>query len=127
MILLDTCTLLWLTMEPEKLSATAAEALAESALVWVSVISVFELAQKHAKGKLLLPLSPLEWVRMALESHQLRIIPLDLESATGAASLPPIHADPFDRLLVATAIHHDLTLLTPDPHIHSYPNLKTLW
>lgn len=127
MILLDTCSLLWLAMESEKLSAPATQAIAECSIVWISTISAFELAQKHAKGKLRLPLSPFDWVRTALESHQLRLIPLDLESATGAASLPPIHADPFDRLLIATAMQHDLTLVTPDPQIQAYPNLKTLW
>ena len=41
--------------------------------------------------------------------------------------LPPIHKDPFDRILIATALEHSLTLVTPDHFIPRYPNLKTLW
>lgn len=127
MILLDTCTLLWLAMEPQKLSAHASTTLDQASIVWISAISAFEIAQKHAKGKLLLPLSPREWIETAMASHQLRLLPLDLESAVAAAALPNHHADPFDRLLIATAMHHQLTLVTPDPHIHAYPNLSTTW
>lgn len=52
---------------------------------------------------------------------------LTLSIALRAASLPRLHADPFDRFLVATAQEHHLTLLTPDPKIHAYPNTRTLW
>lgn len=128
MILLDTCTLLWLAMDRASLSPRAEQALdAPGSIVFVSVVSAFEIGQKHAKGKLELPMPPQDWVERALVSHRLRILPLDLPSATGAAALPLIHNDPFDRLLIATACHHKLTLLTPDPKIHAYPDTQTLW
>jgi PIN domain nuclease of toxin-antitoxin system len=128
MILLDTCTLLWLVLEADKLSARARTLLDEPAtLIWLSSISAFEIGQKHAKGKLELSLPPAQWLPRALESHRLRLLELDLPSALAAAALPPIHNDPFDRLLIATARQHGLTLLTPDPKIHAYPDIKTAW
>jgi len=128
MILLDTCTLLWLVLEPTKLSTKAKTLLADPAtIVWLSSISAFEIGQKHAKGKLELRLPPDPWLRGAIESHQLRLLDLDLSSALSAAALPPHHNDPIDRLLIATAQRHQLTLLTPDPNIHLYSNVKLAW
>lgn len=57
----------------------------------------------------------------------MRELPLTGVIAARATLLPPIHKDPFDRLLIATAIEHQLTLLTPDQTIRQYPGLKTLW
>ena len=128
MILLDTCTLLWLALEPVRLSAHARSRLDEpGAIVWLSSISAFEIGQKFAKGKLELNLPPEQWVPRALDSHLIQLLPLDLPSALLAATLPPLHNDPFDRLLIATARQHKLTLLTPDPKIHAYPGVKVGW
>ena len=128
MILLDTCALLWLVMEPDRLSVHARTLLEQSdLLVWVSSISAFEIAQKHDKGKLELGLPPQQWLPRAMESHQLKGLELDFPSALAAAALPALHNDPFDRLLIATAQHHNLTILTPDEKIRAYPNLKTAW
>ena len=127
-ILLDTCTLLWLALEPERLSDHARAQLdAPDSVVWLSAISAFEIGQKFAKGKLELDLPPEKWVPMALENHLIQLLPLDLPSALLAASLPQLHNDPFDRLLIATARQHRLTLLTPDPKIHAYPDVKVQW
>ena len=88
-ILLDTCTLLWLALEPGQLSENArAELDAPEATVWLSAISAFEIGQKFAKGKLELQLPPEQWVPRALESHTIRLLPLDLPSALLAARLP---------------------------------------
>ena len=128
MILLDTCTLLWLALEPDRLSDSVRKRLDEpDTIVWLSSISAFEIGQKFAKGKLELELPPEKWVPRALDSHRIQYLPLDLPSALLAASLPPLHNDPFDRLLIATARQHNLTLLTPDPKIHAYPRVKVQW
>ncbi|MFN0128940.1 MAG: type II toxin-antitoxin system VapC family toxin [Verrucomicrobiales bacterium] len=128
MILLDTCTLLWLALEPERLSPQARTLLDDPAqLVWLSAISAFEVGQKHAKGKLELSIMPEEWIARAIQSHQLKPLDLDIRSAARAATLPPLHNDPFDRLLIATAQQHRLTLLTPDEKIRAYPDLQTAW
>ena len=128
MLLLDTCTLLWLTSDQAKLSPAARQALsAHRGQLYVSAVSGFELAQKAAKGKLVLPRPPAEWMELALRLHGLKSLALEMESAVTAGALPALHADPFDRLLIASAQAHHLTLLTPDPLIRQYPKLATLW
>jgi PIN domain nuclease of toxin-antitoxin system len=128
MILLDTAVLLWLAMDPERLSDAARRALdAPAERVWVSAISGFEVGQKHARGKLELPMSPEVWVSRALAAHALEEIPISLAIALRATALPRLHDDPFDRLLIATAQTNRLTLLTPDRKIMQYPDLETLW
>ena len=128
MILLDTCTLLWLALEPDHLSPRARDVLtATPDTVFVSVVTAFEIGQKHAKGKLELKHPPMRWVPLAIKHHHLQTLALDLPVALRAAALPPLHNDPFDRLLIATAQEHHLTLFTPDPKIRAYPDLKTLW
>lgn len=128
MILLDTCTLLWLALDPSKLSDHARTLLDTTQTpVWVSSVTAFEIGQKHAKGKLELRLPPARWVPQALDSHGLKSIELDIPTALAAAVLPHLHNDPFDRLLIATALTHKLTLLTPDPKIHAYPDVKLAW
>ena len=128
MWLLDTCTLLWLVADQEKLSPTAEHILSSAQdSFFVSAVSGFEIAQKVGKGKLLLPLSPSEWVASALDLHVLNELDLDMNSALAAGMLPALHADPFDRLLIATAQNLSLTLLTPDPLIRQYPGLLSCW
>ncbi len=128
MILLDTCTLLWLGGAPEGLSSSARTQLdTPGVTVYASAISAFEIGQKVAAGKLILALSPSEWWSEILAQAKLEPLPLDAAIALRAAALPRLHNDPFDRLLIATAQEHHLTLLTPDPKIRAYPHLKTLW
>ncbi len=128
MLLLDTCTLLWLTSDQAKLSAAARQAISKHAgQLYVSAISGFEIAQKAAKGKLVLPRPPAEWMDLASRLHGLKSLALEMDSAIAAAALPALHADPFDRLLIAVARTHRLTLLTPDPLIRQYPALTLLW
>ncbi len=128
MLLLDTCTLLWLTSDQAKLSLPARQALStHRGHLYVSAVSGFEIAQKAAKGKLVLPLPPTAWMELALRLHGLQSLALEMASAVAAGALPSLHADPFDRLLIASAQAHRLTLLTPDPLIRQYPALATLW
>ena len=128
MILLDTCSLLWLVGAPGSLSAAAGAALAQPGThVFFSTISVFEIGQKAARGKLSLPQSLEEWIEAAAAHHGLEELSLDRRSAIRAAGLPDLHRDPFDRLLIATAQVQRLTLLTPDPKIRQYPDLQTAW
>ena len=127
-ILLDTCVLLWLAADPAALSAAAVKALTEASRpAFVSAISAWELALKVKKGSLRLQRPPAEWYAAALRHHALVEIPLTGAIALHAAALPPIHNDPCDRFLVATAQVNHLVLLTPDPKIQQYPGLQTLW
>ncbi len=124
-VLLDACALIALTHG--ELSAEAAFALQSAPEANVSVVSPWEIAIKAAGGKLRLEDSPAEWYRRLADRHGLRAIPLDDGTAFAAAAQPPIHRDPFDRVLVALALAHDLTVLTSDENIRKYPGVRTLW
>lgn len=128
MILLDTCTLLWLVGGSDRLSATARERLSEAAgELFVSSISAFEIGIKQRKGKLTLPMDAERWFAGALEFHGLLEVPVDARIAVRSTQLPPLHADPCDRMIVATAQLLGLTVLTPDPGIAAYPDADTAW
>jgi PIN domain nuclease of toxin-antitoxin system len=126
MTLLDTCVLLWLASAPSALPPSAVERI-RSGTLFVSAISAFEVGQKAAARKLSLSRPVDEWFEAMIERHGLVELPISGAIAGRATLLPAIHRDPFDRLLIATAQHHHLTLLTPDPTIAKYPNLSTAW
>jgi len=113
--LLDTCTFLWLVQQPRMLSPAAGSALddAESEL-FVSDVSLWEVTLKHAVGKLPLPDAPRMWIPQKLAHHQLGTLALTQEAIFRSGELSRVHADPFDRLLVAQALGASLVLLSPD-------------
>jgi PIN domain nuclease of toxin-antitoxin system len=126
-ILLDTCTFLWLAGGGRSLPPRAAAAFqSPENAVFLSAVSAWEIAVKHANGRLLLPEPPERLVPE--ERERLGILPLrfDEESALHVTKLPGLHRDPFDRMLVSQAIVHGLTILTPDDLIAQYP-ARTLW
>ncbi len=128
MILLDTCALLWLVAQQDSLSQKARQQISNNAsALFTSAISAFEIGVKVNKKLLELPLLPQDWLSKALYLHGLIELPIDGEIALYAAQLPPIHKDPADRLIIATAHKHNLTILTPDQHIVAYPQAKTIW
>ncbi len=117
-LLLDTHTLIWALENHPALAAAAREAIIDgNNSVFVSAVSVWEISIKKALGKLDAPDTLLE----EIERH--RFIPLEiaLEHGDRAGKLPPIHLDPFDRMLIAQAQSEQLTLITRDPEIHKYP------
>jgi PIN domain nuclease of toxin-antitoxin system len=126
--LLDTCALLWLADDPRRLSPAVRQLLAAStSSVHVSAVSALELGIKVARRKLRLPLPVSQWFPDLCHRNELHVVAIDAAIAAASTELPRIHADPFDRLLVATAIHYKLALATPDALIARYPNLKTIW
>jgi PIN domain nuclease of toxin-antitoxin system len=127
-ILLDTCTLLWLASEQARLSSSAVRLIREQAgFLFASAITAFEIGLKAHRGRLGLPLPAERYYLEALASHGIREIAVDGVIAARSTALPPLHADPADRILVATAQRHSLTLLTPDPRIRSYPDTRVVW
>ena len=124
-VLLDTCALLALARGELPERATAALRTAPEAIV--SSVSPWEVAIKAASGKLRLTEPPIQWFLGLAERYRLRELPLDAWVCCAAASLPSIHHDPFDRVLVALAQAQALTVLTSDVNISKYPGVKTLW
>ena len=121
--LLDSHVLLWwLGLDSDKLSTSGRDVIAKADQVYVSVASVWELEIKRSLGKLDLPVA--EW--RSLPASGLAFVEITLDDATVAAALPPIHRDPFDRMLVAQARNRGLTLVTRDARLLEYgvPSLK---
>jgi len=128
MILLDTCTLLWLAADQSRLTRNGKTLLRANAdALWISAISAFELAVKHSKGKLSLPLPPCEWYSQALAFHGVKEIPVTGEIAATSVALPERHSDPYDRIIIATAQEQGMIILTPDHLIAQYEEARTAW
>ena len=126
-VLLDTCTFLWVLSGAAQLSARAADTFRHSDHeIFLSAASAWEIAVKHSSGRLMLPERPERFVPAMREARGIVPLAIDEESALHASRLAFLHRDPFDRLLVAQAIVHGMTILTPDPMISSYP-ARTLW
>ncbi len=126
--LLDSCSLLWLSGNPRHLSGKVRAAVRQpDATLYASPVSAWELGIKAAKKKLNLPKRVSEWFSEVCRRYALTEIPLTALVAAKSTELPKIHADPFDRLLVATALELRLIMLTPDSYIPQYPGIQTLW
>jgi PIN domain nuclease of toxin-antitoxin system len=127
-LLLDTAAFLWLCAGTEQLSSAAASALADQAnTVSVSAVTAWEIGLKAARGKLKLPAPVETWFPAMIQHHRLDLLAIEAATAIASTRLPAVHADPFDRLLVATACERGLWLITPDTLIAKYPNVQTLW
>lgn len=124
-VLLDTCALL--ALAGGDLPRAAARALRKAPEALVSVVSPWEVAIKAAEGKLRLLEPPAQWFVGLADRYELREVPLDAGTACAAAALPLLHRDPFDRVIVALAQAHGLTVLTSDENIRKYAGVKTLW
>lgn len=127
-VLLDTNICIWASYEPSQLSQKAQEILSNEAnVLFLSSISLAEIAIKTAIGKLNLP-QQIDTLRQALV-RELKVVPImfDFHEAVHLVKLPLIHRDPFDRMLICQAIVHDLTILTPDKAIAQYQDVVCIW
>lgn len=127
MILLDTCTLLWITHDHSKLTKKALDAIADASMIYVSSISALEIAIKSKQKKLKLQKKPQAWFELACQLHGFNEIPLNAEILTKSADLPDHHKDPFDRMIIATAKLHDLAIISADSLFKKYRQVKTVW
>ena len=120
-ILLDTQCWLWMSLAPERFSARARRLVeARETLLYLSAASAWEIAVKHALGKLRLPQPPVTYVPARVAALGVQPLPIDQQHALHVATLPPHHRDPFDRLLIAQAQLDDLSILTADPLFEAY-------
>lgn len=83
--------------------------------------SVWEVVIKYAVGKIPLPEPPAEYLPRQRAAHQIADMPLTEAALIHLAKLPPLHHDPFDRIIVAQVLQHYLTILTVDDVIRDYP------
>ena len=125
--LLDTHTFLWWNTDDPRLSAQARELIADGRNeIYLSVASAWEIAIKAARGSLILPEPPEQYVPSRLRLHRMLVLTIQLRHALMVYDLPMIHRDPFDRLLIAQSRLEDLALLTADPEITRY-DVNAVW
>jgi PIN domain nuclease of toxin-antitoxin system len=126
-LLLDTCTFLWLAGGGRPLSPAAQAAIEDpSNDVFLSAVSVWEICVKYRSGRLPLPEPPDRLIPTERDLRGVAPLPLDEEAAFHLLRLPPLHRDPFDRMLIAQAIAGSLAIATPDPLITQYP-IRVIW
>ena len=126
--LLDTHTFLWwTTSRGARISGIARELIedADNELM-LSVASIWEIAIKVASGRLELPGPIDDYLPDRMNRHDFSVLPVDARHALRVARLPPIHRDPFDRLLVAQAQVEGLPIVTSDPAVAQY-DVETIW
>ena len=117
-VLLDTHVWVWWLTPRSPLSAAERGALDTGATrgeLFISAISMWETQVLYKKGRLELPLPFPEWLRRATDDRMLTVLPVDVEVILALDNLPKsFHGDPADRLIVATARAHALSLATRD-------------
>ena len=130
MILLDTHVWLWWLLGSPRLAARERAALDRSGsrgAVRLAAVSLWEAQMLHSKGRLTLDRALDVWIREAAAVGVVEIVPLDVEVVIALAHLPvTFHGDPADRLIVATARAHRLSLATHDRAVRR-SRLVTLW
>lgn len=122
--LLDTSVFLWAASCPEKLSEPALAAFTPENTLWLSLASAWEMAIKGDKLKL--PAAAIEYVEDRAARLRIGLLPIRMRHLRRIAALPPVHKDPFDRLLVAQAQAEGLALISADRDLARYPVL-VIW
>ena len=120
-LLIDTHLLLWAAGQPQKLSRAARRLLDDpDARLWFSAASLWEVAIKHGLGREDFRVEPVR-LRRGLLDNGWRELAVSSEHAVATLDLPPLHKDPFDRMLLAQARVEGLSLVTSDELVARYP------
>ncbi|MDX2055080.1 MAG: type II toxin-antitoxin system VapC family toxin [Polyangiaceae bacterium] len=129
MIVLDTHALLWWALDPQQLSLTASNVLAEMERKggFASAISVWELGVKVRRGKLELPLPIEEFAARIERGGVVKLLPVGTDIWLHSLSLAWDHTDPADRVIVSTATLLGVPLLTKDTKIHDFLGPSSVW
>lgn len=126
-LLLDTHVFLWWDSQPDKLSQYVLSLLHNPQNeLFLSVASVWEMQIKQQLGKLELRLPLAQLITDQQVISDLQMLPILQAHALGVADLPPIHKDPFDRMLIAQASIEQMSLVSADGLIKQYP-IVVLW
>ena len=126
-LLLDTHIFLWYVLDDPQLPATYRAAIRDlSNKAYLSAASVWEMVIKHGKGKITLPESPAIYMPKQRVAHRIDPLPIVEEIFSALTTLPNLHGDPFDRILMAQTLHHGLMLVTVDKGIRSYSTVPQL-
>lgn len=116
--LLDTHIILWWLTDLKEIAPKASKIISNKENnIFISSVSLWEMAIKKSLGRLTLPRNIIE----ILQTENFQIIPMGYEEALGISDLPQIHQDPFDRMLVMQAKLHNCVLITRDKNVMKYP------
>jgi PIN domain nuclease of toxin-antitoxin system len=126
MVVLDTHTVLWWTLEPSRVGRSAARVLADAERIGIPTIVFWETALLVRRGRVQLELSVSDWAARLLAIPRVQALPLDANTALRADSLT-MHADPADRFIVATALEQRSRLVTKDGLLRNLKIVETIW
>ncbi|MDP2322611.1 MAG: type II toxin-antitoxin system VapC family toxin [Gammaproteobacteria bacterium] len=125
--LLDTHCLLWMMADPDRLSHQVRALVKNPAqTLFLSAASGWEIALLWKLGRITLPDDPARFIPESLQRLSIQALPISLDVAIAAATLPLHHRDPFDRLLSATALREGMSLLSCDPQLDAY-GVNRVW
>lgn len=130
-IFLDTHAWVWWVTSDRRLSRRAAQAIRDALEgdgLWLSIISIWEVAKKVEKRQLVLDRPVRQWLDQATTITGLGLAELTPTILIDSCELPPpFHGDPADQLIVASARQQHATLVTKDRTLRRYPHVQTLW
>ena len=131
MIVLDTHAWIWFISNPDLLSKRATEAVnaaVKDKSILISSISAWELALLVTKNRIKLTLDVTDWIAKSESLPFIQFVPLTNSIAAKSVNLPlPLHPDPADRIIIATALSAGAPLVTKDKKLLDYSSIKTIW
>ena len=132
MIMLDTHVLIWWISNPEKLSEEARihikQEIKNKNEILISSISIWEIYMLVKKGRLKLSMDTDAWLERVEQLPFLQFVPIDNRIAAKSVNLSePLHNDPADRMIIATALEHGVSIVTSDKKILDYPHSLSIW
>jgi len=131
MIVLDTHAWIWFISNPENLSKRAKKAVNDAAKdksILISSISAWELALLVKKNRLKLTLEVADWIAKSESLSFIQFVPVTNSIAVKSVNLPlPLHPDPADRIIIATALSVGAPVVTKDKKLLGYPPIRTIW
>ncbi|VEP14679.1 PilT protein domain protein [Hyella patelloides LEGE 07179] len=126
-ILLDTHIFLWLIDDSKRLSDKFRQDIHNlDNEIFLSVVSIWECVIKYQIGKLNFPSSPENYLPLERRKHLIKTLIIEENTITQLITLPLLHRDPFDRLIISQALQHELIIMTEDQAILAYPEIKFL-
>jgi PIN domain nuclease of toxin-antitoxin system len=120
-LLLDTHIFLWLVSDDPQLPQAARDAIQDANnTLYLSIASAWEVAIKHNLGKMPLPTPPATYIPFQRRRHGIASLLITESTLAFLPTLPPLHRDPFDRILICQVLEHGLTLVTVDAAVRAY-------
>ncbi len=123
--ILDTNALIYSLCKPNQLTKVASQIITTEKELYVSIASFWEIAIKQSLGKLAIN-STIPDIEKICQQRSIEIIPILSDEIEGVKSLPQIHKDPFDRIIVSQAMKHNFNIITSDTIIPQYA-VNVIW